>query len=104
MSTSASTGAVTGPVTLKSLLRARFVVVWFVLIAATLISWFLGTDQGFDSTGVVTTVVLVVAFVKVRLVGLDFMELRNAPLPLRLVFEVYCVALVAVLLGLYWIS
>ena len=34
---------------------------------------------------------------KVRLVGLDFMELRNAPIELRAVFEFYCFAVWAVL-------
>ena len=38
---------------------------------------------------------------KVRLVGLDFMELRNAPIELRAVFEFYCFAVWAVLSGLY---
>ena len=39
--------------------------------------------------------------IKVRLVGLDFMELRNAPIELRAVFEFYCFAVWAVLSGLY---
>jgi hypothetical protein len=47
---------------------------------------------------------MVVAFVKLRLVGLDFMELRHAPLALRLVFEAYTVILASVLLGLYYTS
>jgi hypothetical protein len=37
----------------------------------------------------------------VRLIGLDFMELRHAPIPLRAIFEAYCVLLWAVLSGLY---
>ena len=37
----------------------------------------------------------------VRLVGLDFMELRHAPLPLRAAFEAYCVGMWALLSALY---
>jgi hypothetical protein len=37
----------------------------------------------------------------VRLVGLDFMELHSAPMPLRLAFEGYCLGLPAMLSGLY---
>jgi hypothetical protein len=37
----------------------------------------------------------------VRLIGLDFMELRSAPIPLRAAFEGYCLVLWGVLSGLY---
>ena len=40
--------------------------------------------------------------IKVRLIGLDFMELRNAPRALRAVLEFYCFAVWAVLSGLYF--
>jgi hypothetical protein len=45
--------------------------------------------------------VLGIAAVKVRLVGLDFMELRHAPIALHAVFELYCARLWAVLSGPY---
>jgi hypothetical protein len=35
-------------------------------------------------------VILLIAFIKVRLVGLYFMELRGAPTVLRGLFEAYC--------------
>jgi hypothetical protein len=72
---------------------------WVVLIAATVASVALGIDHG---TGAgVSVVVLGVAAAKVRLVGVDFMELRHAPLALRIVFETYCVALWAALSAIY---
>ncbi len=49
----------------------------------------------------VAVVVLAIAAIKVRLVGLDFMELRHAPIPLRVMFEAYCFGVWAVLSGLY---
>jgi hypothetical protein len=79
--------------------RSRAGVSWLVLIAATLLSYALGAEHGIGSTVVV--VVFGIAAIKVRLIGLDFMELRGAPMPLRVTFESYCLALWAVLSGLY---
>ena len=82
-----------------SFVRNRAGASWLILIAATLVSFALGADHGTGSSMVV--VVLGIAAIKVRLIGLDFMELRHAPVPLRAAFEVYCVALWALLSGLY---
>lgn len=45
--------------------------------------------------------ILVLACIKVRLVGLDFMELRHAPRQMRLAFEAYCAALALILIVAY---
>lgn len=82
-----------------SLLRARSTAVWLVLVAVTLASWALGADHGVGST--IAVVVLGLAVVKVRFVGLDFMELRAAPLILRALFEAYCIMLWMVFTGMY---
>ncbi len=79
--------------------RNRAGVSWLLLVVATLASWLVGAEHGTGSTAAV--VVLAIAAVKIRLVGLDFMELRHAPVPLRAAFEGYCVALWAVLSGLF---
>ena len=79
--------------------RSRAGASWLVLIAATLLSYALGVEHGVGSTVVV--VVFGIAAIKVRLIGLDFMELRSAQMPLRVAFERYCLALWAVLSGLY---
>ncbi|MDV3134104.1 cytochrome C oxidase subunit IV family protein [Mycobacterium sp. 29Ha] len=81
------------------LVRNRAGLSWLILVAATLVSWAVGADHGTGS--MVAIVVLAIAAIKVRLVGLDFMELRHAPIPLRVLFEVYCLAVWAVLSGLY---
>jgi hypothetical protein len=79
--------------------RSRAGASWLVLIAATLLSYALGADHGVGSTVVV--VVFGIAAIKVRLIGLDFMELRSAPMLLRAAFESYCLGLWAVLSGIY---
>jgi len=71
------------------LLKNRTTVVWGALVALTIVSWQLGTHG--SSHQLATTIITAVAFTKVRFVGMYFMELRDAPLPLRLIFEGYCV-------------
>lgn len=85
--------------TVLKLLTNRAGLSWLVLIAATLVSWAVGAEHGTGST--VGVLVLGIAAIKVRLVGLDFMELRHAPIALRAAFEAYCVGMWALLSGLY---
>lgn len=84
------------------LLRSWTTGVWAFLVLATVVSWALGTDHGFvHSAREASLIVLVVAFVKVRFVGLYFMELKDAPLPLRVLIEAYCLAVCCLTLGFY---
>jgi Prokaryotic Cytochrome C oxidase subunit IV len=79
-------------VTIVVLTRAT--VVWAVLVAATGTSLFLGTNHGLsshDAKTIGTSIIFVIAFVKIRFVGMDFMELRDAPRALRLAFHAWIV-------------
>jgi len=87
-----------GP-SVMELVRNRAGFSWLLLVAATIVSWAVGAEHG--TGAVVAVVVLAIAAIKVRLVGLDFMELRHAPLPLRVMFEAYCLVMWSVLSGLY---
>jgi len=86
-----------------SLLRTPASVVWIVLVAATAFSWTLGTDHGLgpDTQRLAGIAILAVAFIKVRFIGLYFMELREAPSVLRGVFELYCAAVGTLVLTLF---
>ena len=81
------------------MLRSRSSVMWLVLVFATFGAWGLGEDHGVGA--LIVLAVFGIAALKVRIVGLEFMEVRRAPLPLRLAFEVYCVAVWCVLAGFY---
>jgi Prokaryotic Cytochrome C oxidase subunit IV len=83
----------------STLFHARSTYVWVGLVAVTIVSWAVGAEHGVGSA--VAIIVLALALIKVRFVGLDFMELRTAPLVLRAVFEGYCVILWMVLAGMY---
>jgi hypothetical protein len=91
----------------KELARQRIAAVWLGLVVATLVSWRLGADHsssGDAGRAAATTGVLVLAFGKVRFVGLDFMELRRAPLALRLIFEAWVLIVLTTLVVLYLTS
>ena len=73
--------------------------IFVVLVAATLSSWVLGVEG--STSALIGCTILAIAFVKVRLVGLYFMELRQAPPALRGVFEAYVALTAGTLLVLY---
>lgn len=82
-----------------NLLHVRSTLVWIVLVSATIVSWAVAADHKTDAG--VAVLVVGIAAGKVRLIGLDFMELRHAPWPLRFAFEGYCLALFSLLAGMY---
>jgi caa(3)-type oxidase subunit IV len=88
----------------SDLLRSPITVAWTVLIGATVGSWWLAADHGPGSHAVIGSIVLLVAFVKARLIGLYFMELRHAPIPLRLLFEVWCAAVCGLVVGMFLLA
>jgi Prokaryotic Cytochrome C oxidase subunit IV len=85
----------------RSLLRQPATVVWFGLVLIALVSWWLGTDQGAGSHKLAAILLLALAFTKVRFVGMYFMELRGAPLVLKLLFQGWCLVVCCALVGMY---
>ncbi len=76
---------------------------WIVLIGATALSWQFGHGLAFGAQVHYGTVfVLVITSLKVRVVFLEFMELRHVPLPLRLVFEAWTGVVAGAVLWLHW--
>ena len=90
---------------LQSKITTRITVIWVGLIVATGLSYQFGHGLGFgEQYQYATAAILIISFVKIRFVFLDFMELRTAPLPLRLAFEVWAVSICLILIGLYWLG
>ena len=85
---------------LRSLLRTAPAVTWLVLVAATVGSYLLGTEQGLHDRNAVAGALLAVAFAKIALVGRQFMELQHAAPMLRRAFDLYCVLTGGVLVTL----
>jgi heme/copper-type cytochrome/quinol oxidase subunit 4 len=77
------------------------VIVWAALVVFTVASFALGGEHLIDNKTLAAALVIGIGAVKVRLVGMHFMELRAAPVALRAAFEAYCVGLFVVLMGIY---
>lgn len=75
---------------------------WLVLLMATALTWYLGEVGAAGTTAIVA--MLLIAFVKGRLVILDFMELRDAPLMWRVLLEGWLILVSSLILLAYWIS
>lgn len=76
-------------------------VVWLALVLATVLTAVLGLEQATNGTTLVGIALLAIGFVKLRLVGIHFMELGSAPAVLRMLFEGYVVGVFTVLVVLY---
>ncbi len=75
---------------------------WLVLVVATGITWELGEVGAAGAAAIVA--MLVIAFIKGRLVILDFMELRDAPRLWRVLLEGWLIVVGGLILLAYWIS
>jgi hypothetical protein len=75
----------------------RVTVVWALLLLLTFGSFVVGIEQGAGIASAAAVVIIGIALFKVRLIGLHFMDLRDAIRPLRLIFEGYLVVVFAVL-------
>jgi hypothetical protein len=81
-------------------------VVWLVLASLTLA--YLWIDHSFDgslrASAVVTTSVIVIALVKVRIIFREFMEVRHAPALLCRITDGWVVLVGVCLLGSYFVG
>lgn len=84
---------------LSDLWRTRYVRTWAILVVLAVVIPIVSVESHAGDLAVV--LVLALASIKIRLVGLDFMEIRHAPVELRLAFEAYCAGLWVVLAGAY---
>ena len=75
---------------------------WLILLAATGVTWYLGEVGAAGTVAIVA--MLAIAFVKGRLVILDFMELREAPRLWRALLEGWLILVASLILLAYWMS
>lgn len=75
---------------------------WLILMLATALTWYLGEVGAAGTTAIVA--MLLIAFIKGRLVILDFMELRTAPRLWRILLEGWLILVASLILLAYWIS
>ena len=90
---------------MTTLLRHPATPIGVLLMVATSLSWWLGTGSSIESAldyRYVSTTLLLIAFVKVRFVIRHFMEVRTAPLALRLISDAWVIGVCGAIIGLYW--
>jgi Prokaryotic Cytochrome C oxidase subunit IV len=84
----------------------RLLVVWVVLALLTL--GYLWIDHSVDgslkSSAVVTSSVIVIALIKVRIIFREFMEVRNAPVLLCRLTDAWVVVMAVAMLGCYFVG
>lgn len=75
------------------------VAVWAVLVLATLLSWLTGVFDIFGGSTTPYTLlgILLISYLKSRMVILDFMEIRHAPKTLRFALESWAAAVIIIL-------
>ena len=89
--------------TILEILGLRNLVVWLVLMGVTLVSWALSFHPAGQVSPSVSggVVMIALAFIKVRLVIFNFMEVDHAPLLLRLICEAWGIIGCASVIGFY---
>jgi hypothetical protein len=89
---------------MRGFLRDRLVLVWLVLIGATLFSTGIGGTTGLARSGdgaAVTAAVLAIAFGKVAAVIFNYMDIRRAPGALKILWGAWLAVVLTVLMGIY---
>jgi hypothetical protein len=84
----------------------RLTTVWAGLVVATVVAVVLGESLKDHSTSEAlgTTLVLLVAVVKLRFVGMELMGLRRAPRPLVVGFHAWCAGMLVLLTAVYLLA
>lgn len=78
----------------------RVTLVWALLLALTFGSFLVGIEQGAGFASAAAVIIVGIALLKVRLIGIHFMDLRGAPFALRALFEGYVLLVFVVLVAL----
>jgi hypothetical protein len=87
---------------MNDLIFSRLTLIWLLLIGATLLSVeFVGGLFPVGGVRAAAVAVMIVAFIKVRFVGLDFIELRSAPKIARVAFDVWLVCVCSSMIAVY---
>jgi hypothetical protein len=88
-------------------LDRRLLTVWLALSAITAISWWIGSPHGhgaFKPNAAITFSVITIAAIKVRFIMREFMEVRQAPILLRRLTDIWLLSVAVALLGIYGVG
>ena len=80
------------------------VTVWLLLVGATLLSYLSQLEAMRGNARLVGSAILIIAFAKVWLIGMRFMELNEAIPALRLGYTAWVLAMTGALVTLFWLA
>lgn len=80
--------------------KSRIIAVWLILVLVTVLSW--ESAQRITDHRAGNLIVLAAGFFKVRLIALEFMEVKTAPILLRAGLELWVFGTFAALALLSW--
>lgn len=80
------------------------ITIWVLLVAATLLSYATWFDPRWTSPRLSGSAVVIIAGFKAWLIAMRYMELGQAIWPLKLLFNLWVVAIVAILIAMFWQS
>lgn len=93
---------------MKDIILTRESLVWLFLMSLTLASWLMGTHHvvAFTALRAEGSILLILALIKVHMIINNFMEVRTAPLALKLCcrFWIFGVAMLTLATYNEWIS
>lgn len=81
------------------------IVVFSLLVALTFISFWSTEDSSlvqYRDGALIMVGILALALIKVRLVIMHFMEVKHAPIALRILFEVWLIVVYVAMCGVYY--
>lgn len=76
--------------------------VWIALVALTLLSYASLSASTFTGPRIAGSVVIAIALAKAWLIGMRYMELDDAAIPLRLAYLAWIAIVGAVLIPMFW--
>jgi Prokaryotic Cytochrome C oxidase subunit IV len=85
---------------MKDRLASPFIV-WLLLVSATAAAYLTQLEAAHGFPRVAGSIVLILAFAKVWLIGMRYMELKHAPFAFRLVYQGWTIALGSALVILF---
>ncbi|WP_459967895.1 cytochrome C oxidase subunit IV family protein [Mycobacterium sp. MUNTM1] len=91
---------------MKIRFNKRLLFVWVILAALTLAYLWIdrAADGALKASAVVTSSVIVIALVKVRIIFREFMEVRDAPVLLCRLTDAWLVIMAAAMLSCYFVG
>lgn len=85
--------------------RTTIAMVWLVLVLATCLSLWVGENRlPAGSVRLASSLLIALALLKIRLVMHYLMEVRTAPLALRIVLDAWLAVAGTAILSIYWLG